>query len=84
MRPDLLAGASPGDDDAPPPVYILNGPNLNLLGRFASRTLYGRHHAGARSSSLCACASPPNWAFQCEFRQSNHEGVLVDWLQEAR
>lgn len=62
-------------------VYVLNGPNLNLLGvrephLYGSTTLAQveqRCHRVAASLDL-----------QCEFRQSNHEGFLVDWVQEAR
>ncbi|MCW5611868.1 MAG: 3-dehydroquinate dehydratase [Rubrivivax sp.] len=62
-------------------VHVLNGPNLNLLG-VREPHLYGtttlaeveqRCHAVAESLGLA-----------CTFRQSNHEGVLVDWVQEAR
>ena len=50
-------------------VYVLNGPNLNLLG-VREPDIYGRETLadGAR----------------VVFRQSNHEGQLVDWIQEAR
>ena len=61
-------------------VIVLNGPNLNLLGTrepqvYGSQTL-------ADVQALCegACATH---GFALDFRQSNHEGVLVDWLHEA-
>lgn len=62
-------------------VYILNGPNLNLLG-VREPHLYG-HTTLAQVEQLCrqVCAE---LGLGCEFRQSNHEGVLVDWVQEAR
>ena len=62
-------------------VYFLNGPNANLYGLDA-KGVYGtesfpqiearcRRHAESLSVAL-------------DFRQSNHEGVLIDWIQEAR
>lgn len=62
-------------------VYILNGPNLNLLG-VREPTLYGGTTLG-QVEQLCRRVSA-DLGLQCEFRQSNHEGVLVDWVQEAR
>lgn len=62
-------------------VYVLNGPNLNLLG-LREPHLYGRETlAGVQARCLRVCAE---LGLACEFRQSNHEGVLVDWVQEAR
>lgn len=62
-------------------VYILNGPNLNLLG-VREPHVYGSTTL-AEVEQLCrrVCAE---LGLRCEFRQSNHEGVLVDWVQEAR
>jgi 3-dehydroquinate dehydratase-2 len=61
-------------------VLILNGPNLNLLGTrepqvYGSQTL-------ADVQDLCERACAVN-GFELDFRQSNHEGTLVDWLHEA-
>jgi 3-dehydroquinate dehydratase-2 len=61
-------------------VFILNGPNLNLLGSrepdvYGSQTL-------ADVQALCERACLAN-GFTLDFRQSNHEGALVDWLHEA-
>jgi 3-dehydroquinate dehydratase-2 len=61
-------------------VFVLNGPNLNLLGTrepqvYGSQTL-------ADVQSLCDRACDAN-GFDLDFRQSNHEGELVDWLHEA-
>jgi 3-dehydroquinate dehydratase-2 len=63
------------------PVYILNGPNLNLLG-LREPHLYGSTTL-AQVEELCrkVCGE---LNLGCEFRQTNHEGVLVDWIQEAR
>jgi 3-dehydroquinate dehydratase II len=61
-------------------VYVLNGPNLNLLGT-REPEIYGRSTL-ADVEKLChAAAKKHGWAV--EFRQSNHEGEIVDWIQEA-
>lgn len=62
-------------------VYILNGPNLNLLG-VREPHVYGSTTL-AQVEQLCRRVTA-ELGFRCEFRQSNHEGVLVDWVQEAR
>lgn len=65
----------------PKPIFVLNGPNLNLTG-IREPGIYGaetlddirrRTEARARALSLAI-----------DFRQSNSEGQLVDWIQEAR
>lgn len=62
-------------------VHILNGPNLNLLG-IREPHLYG-HTTLAQVEQRCRAVAA-DLGLGCEFRQSNHEGVLVDWVQEAR
>lgn len=62
-------------------IYVLNGPNLNLLGVrephiYGKTTLADIHRACADLAKALG--------FSVEFRQSNHEGQLVDWIQEAR
>ena len=62
------------------PVFVLNGPNLNLLGQ-REPAVYGKatlaeierhcHEAGKRLG------------LSVDFRQTNHEGMLIDWVQEA-
>ena len=61
-------------------VLVLNGPNLNLLGT-REPAVYGAQTL-ADVETLCtqACATH---GFTLDFRQSNHEGVLVDTIQEA-
>jgi 3-dehydroquinate dehydratase II len=62
-------------------LYVLNGPNLNLLG-VREPHLYGSTTL-AQVEQLCRRVAG-ELKLDCEFRQTNHEGVLVDWVQEAR
>lgn len=64
-----------------PTIFILNGPNLNLLGQ-REPEIYGRETL-AEIGQMCA-ESAAAAGLQSVFRQSNHEGELVTWLQEAR
>ncbi len=61
-------------------VLVLNGPNLNLLGT-REPAVYGAQTL-ADVEALCAKACAAH-GFKLDFRQSNHEGVLVDAIQEA-
>lgn len=63
------------------PVLVLNGPNLNILGK-REPSIYGtttlddiRRLCEARAAQL---------GLGIDFRQSNHEGELVEWVQQAR
>jgi len=61
-------------------VVVLNGPNLNLLGT-REPGIYGAQTLdGVRQLCEQACNAH---GLTLDFRQSNHEGMLVDWLQEA-
>jgi 3-dehydroquinate dehydratase-2 len=62
-------------------VLVLNGPNLNLLGIREPAT-YGADTL-ADIEKLCA-AEAKSHALTLDFRQSNHEGELVTWIQQAR
>jgi len=62
-------------------ILILNGPNLNLLGVREPAT-YGADTL-ADVEKLCATEAKAH-GLTIDFRQSNHEGELVTWIQEAR
>ncbi|MBP7565180.1 MAG: type II 3-dehydroquinate dehydratase [Burkholderiaceae bacterium] len=61
-------------------ALVLNGPNLNLLGT-REPAVYGSQTL-ADVEKLCEAACAEH-GFTLDFRQSNHEGQLVDWLHEA-
>ena len=63
------------------PIYVLNGPNLNLLGTREPH-IYGTTTLDDVKSLCEARAKPLGHAIV--FKQSNREGDLVDWIQEAR
>ena len=62
-------------------IYVLNGPNLNLLGK-RQPEIYGADTLDD-VARLCEEAGAPH-GLTVELRQSNHEGALVDMIQEAR
>ena len=62
-------------------IYVLNGPNLNLLGTREPH-IYGRSTL-ADVEKLCRTAAERH-GFALVFRQSNHEGQIIDWINEAR
>jgi 3-dehydroquinate dehydratase-2 len=63
-----------------PKILILNGPNLNMLG-LREPEIYGAQTLDEIKGACLEKAKEFN--FEIDFRQTNHEGVLVDWIQEA-
>jgi 3-dehydroquinate dehydratase-2 len=65
---------------APHRILVLHGPNLNLLGRREPQ-VYGTTSLDEIHADLAAAAKA--WGAELEFFQSNHEGALIDRIQEA-
>ena len=63
------------------PIFVLNGPNLNMLG-LRQPEIYGQETLADVVAGLSGLAAELGLAVEC--MQSNHEGQLVDWIQDAR
>lgn len=61
-------------------IFVLNGPNLNMLGKREPGIYGGKTLQDVEND--CRKAGD-DYGLAIDFRQSNHEGVLVDWLHEA-
>lgn len=61
-------------------ILVINGPNLNMLG-VREPAIYGRRTYADLVEYIQAAAS--QLAVEAEVRQSNHEGVIVDWIQQS-
>lgn len=61
-------------------IFVLNGPNLNLLGK-RQPEIYGRDTLADVEANCRAVAGD---GFAIDLRQSNHEGQVIDWIHEAR
>lgn len=62
-------------------ILVLNGPNLNMLG-LREPELYGKDTYADLEAYVSSCAE--RLGVEVEMRQTNHEGVLVDWIQQSR
>lgn len=63
------------------PIFLLNGPNLNLLGK-RQPEIYGRETLADVEAAAAALASDLGLTLRCH--QSNWEGQLIDWIHQAR
>ncbi|MCA0257431.1 MAG: type II 3-dehydroquinate dehydratase [Proteobacteria bacterium] len=61
-------------------VFVLNGPNLNMLGKREPGIYGGKTLKDIEADCI---AAGRDLGFSVDFRQSNNEGMLVDWLHEA-
>ena len=73
-------GKAAGASAVPGIVYVLNGPNLNLLGKRQPQ-IYGHETLADVEGGLAALAG--ELGLELRFLQSNWEGQIVDWIHEA-
>ena len=73
--------AKSGNKNKALPIYVVNGPTLNLLGT-REPDIYGRTTLAEIGKLVTARAK--THGLPVVFRQSNHEGDLIDWIQQAR
>ena len=80
----MIFEANGGMPTAPPTtmknILVLNGPNLNMLG-IREPAIYGKQDYPTLVAFIQEAAN--KLGVEVDVRQSNHEGVLVDWIQEA-
>jgi 3-dehydroquinate dehydratase II len=81
MNAETEHTATGGLGNSPKPVYVLNGPNMNLLG-VRQPELYG-HEMLQDVQDLCV-RTGQRVGLTIDFRQTNSEGTLIDQIQEAR
>lgn len=62
-------------------VLLINGPNLNLLG-IREKNIYGTETLESIRDMVMKEAEKLN--MEVDFRQSNHEGVIIDWIQDSK
>ena len=61
-------------------ILVLNGPNLNMLG-IREPDIYGKQDYASLENYILVCAK--QYGLEAEVRQSNYEGELVTWIQQA-
>lgn len=81
VPPASVPAASGSPASAPRAIFVLNGPNLNLLGQ-RQPDIYG-HETLADVEAACRAVAARH-GFELRFHQSNREYELIEWIHEAR